>query len=87
MELLREVRRPEAYPEDRFYPCRYQPVNLVIRASRKLKFYFPTGLLGARRHEALHLARRAELLREVRHLEVSARRRIFTEAIDANINT
>ena len=59
----------------------------VISSEPQLKFDFPTGLLGARRHEALHLARRAELLREVRHLEVSARRRIFTEAIDANINT
>lgn len=46
----------------------------------QLKFYFRTGLLGARRPAALHLARRAERRREVRHLEVSARRRNSTSA-------
>ena len=83
MELLREVRRPEAYPEDRFYPCRYQPVNSVLRASRKLTFDFPTGLLGARRREALHLALRAGRRREVRHLEVSVGVEILLNAINA----
>ena len=76
--LHRAARRPEACLEDRFYPCRYQPVNSVLSSEPQLKFDFPTGLPGARRHEARHLALRAGRRREVRRREARARRRNST---------
>ena len=83
--LHRAARRREACPEDRLCPCGKQPVNLVLSSEPQTEFFFPTGLLGARRHEGRHLARRAELLREVHHREARARRRNSTLRVRRDI--